>query len=754
MSYYILDPKDGRYAQPKPVHNEDPHSCTKKVDHWEFWLYRRGSPLNGIAANRWGMIYDQTLEQARRELEQGQQFEIAYAKFFHKPEDSEPNTYFNPFGPIACLGSCYPNGVADQLERFMKGLTVGQALFGAIVGMMTNKGLGGMTRGLIDSYGNALQDGLRKSKELSDALLPGLSANINTIGDVIGSITDIDQKRQKIIHRLDAVDSSGDYVRDTLPSVWYCQNGHTILGERYTDICETKIDRETDCLIICERHYEVGRPSEPAETVTSVEVDNICGVDQFTDTGLMCDPTIAVKLDLKKCVEVTKCYDGIIKKRKERSVVTHVQNQDAVNSLVSVIDSMKANHNRTCAVKEVIAQVKAVTVKHDILNPNVPGVAVLNSSGFRSTITRTTGQQASLSTMTNRFSGLHLNTNSTFRPAMFNYAQYPKTVNPDGDSYQGQKVGNTYAGYGKYVFKDGRTYEGQWRNGLRHGQGKFNYNNGQIYEGEFVDDQFQGHGKVIFADGRVYEGQWLNSQFEGRGKMTYKNGDFYEGEWKNDQRYGHGEGKTTFDNGNVYEGQWLNNKLQGQGKYIWPSGEVYEGQWQNDQRHGRGKNKYADGNIYEGQWQNGVRQGQGKFVWRSGQVYEGEWQDGKRHGYGKDKDSDGKVYEGEWQDDKRQGQGKFTWSNGEVYEGQFLNGQRQGSGQMRYLDGRICKGTWVKDQMQEMPAVILTRTSKDPISAQTAKPEIPSTSANHNSISGSSSVSQRIAAYNAMISKK
>lgn len=119
-------------------------------------------------------LYDKSLDQAKRELKQGQKFEIAYTKFFHKAEDSEPNTYFNAFGPIACLGSCYPNAVADQQEIYER--VDGCSIFiWCNRKYYTRKGTMGLAPGLIYSYGNALREGAENVKRLSDALLPGLN---------------------------------------------------------------------------------------------------------------------------------------------------------------------------------------------------------------------------------------------------------------------------------------------------------------------------------------------------------------------------------------------------------------------------------------------------------------------------------------------------------------------------------------------------------------------------------------------------
>jgi hypothetical protein len=683
MSYYILDPNDGPYSQPKPVYNEDPHNCTKKVDHWEFWLYRRNQPLNGIAANRWGMIYDRTLDQAQHELEQGQQFEIAYAKFFHKPENSEVNTYFNSLGPIAFLGSCYPNGIADKLEKFMKGITVAQALFGAIGGIISGKGASvGAFHGLIDSYGNAVQDGINTSKRLSDALIPGLTVDINAIGDIVASITNIDQQRQDLITKIDTSDVGDDMSVENAPYVWNGEpypEGPKNLGD-YGILYQATIDPDARILFVTTICDRMDGEFAPYKQEFTLKIDEIASIGiwrswydkRYIQINLNNNSTSTEFYQEKRVNYKTRFPVKYITTNGTRTCKTYLckivlNRQDDFDSLKKSIEVIQARNVTGVSNNSLLMQIKAAAVKHDISNPNIADVATLNTAG----LSRPTATNPTSNTL--HSSGTN---NSSSRPAIFNYTQYPRTVYNSGDVYQGQLSNNDkHHGHGKYMFKDGRTYEGQWRDGKYHGYGKFNYNNGQIYEGEFVDNQFQGRGRII-----------------------YPNSDFYDGEWQNNQRYGHGEGRITFDNGHIYEGQWLNNKFHGQGKYIWPSGQIQEGQWRDSKMQGHGTMKYSGGEIYDGQWTDDRINGQGKYTWPSGQVQEGQWRDGKIYGQGTMKYADGRVYEGQWQDDKRHGHGRITRKDGGFYEGQWQNDLPHGQGKDNYADGGSYEGQFQCDK--------------------------------------------------------
>lgn len=94
-SYYVLD-----HGALLPAYG-DPSGLS--VEQWQIWLYRSGEPQTG--QNFWGMITGKTQEDVQRKLEQGQDFQVYYAKWSGSDYRQDRFTYFNAFGPVAKLKS-------------------------------------------------------------------------------------------------------------------------------------------------------------------------------------------------------------------------------------------------------------------------------------------------------------------------------------------------------------------------------------------------------------------------------------------------------------------------------------------------------------------------------------------------------------------------------------------------------------------------------------------------------------------------
>ena len=129
--------------------------------------------------------------------------------------------------------------------------------------------------------------------------------------------------------------------------------------------------------------------------------------------------------------------------------------------------------------------------------------------------------------------------------------------------------------FGTILLPDGQSYEGDIVGDKRNGQGSCTWLNGEKYTGEWVDDMRNGQGTHIWPNGQTYTGAWVNDKRNGQGSCTWPNGENYTGDWIGDQRNGHGI--HTWPNGEKYDGAWVNDKRSGQGSYKWPNGLVQSG---------------------------------------------------------------------------------------------------------------------------------------------------------------------------------
>ena len=108
-SYYTFDGNSVRR-----IDNVDP--STVSAGEWQIWLYRRGEHADGIHKG-WGLISENSSMRAMRALERGQAFEKAYEKFCRCGAD--PETYFNPLGPIAVVKPIpVPPSIKSYLDKF------------------------------------------------------------------------------------------------------------------------------------------------------------------------------------------------------------------------------------------------------------------------------------------------------------------------------------------------------------------------------------------------------------------------------------------------------------------------------------------------------------------------------------------------------------------------------------------------------------------------------------------------------------
>ena len=108
----------------------------------------------------------------------------------------------------------------------------------------------------------------------------------------------------------------------------------------------------------------------------------------------------------------------------------------------------------------------------------------------------------------------------------------------NGDTYEGDIVGDNFHGKGKYTYADGEIYEGDFANNNPHGKGKTTFTDGGTYEGDFVDGKYHGKAKSTWPDGRVYIGEYTDGKRTGKGKMTYPDGRVQEGNWKDGEFLG------------------------------------------------------------------------------------------------------------------------------------------------------------------------------------------------------------------------
>lgn len=112
----------------------------------------------------------------------------------------------------------------------------------------------------------------------------------------------------------------------------------------------------------------------------------------------------------------------------------------------------------------------------------------------------------------------------------------------------------------KTVLPDGRSYEGQWVGQHRHGSGKETSQFGDFsYEGNFKNDSYSGDGKMSWANGAKYIGQFLYNHKHGKGEEIYGHGERFVGEYRDGQI--NGKGEYFFKDGTSVKGMWKNGSL-------------------------------------------------------------------------------------------------------------------------------------------------------------------------------------------------
>jgi len=216
------------------------------------------------------------------------------------------------------------------------------------------------------------------------------------------------------------------------------------------------------------------------------------------------------------------------------------------------------------------------------------------------------------------------------------------------------------------------------RNALmqKHGRGRTVEENGDIYDGEYNISKKHGHGKMIWNNGDVYEGEWSNNSLYGFGRLVYADKEVYEGEWKNDLR--HGKGKVINTDGTEYEGDFVEGRMTGQGTFLYADNSCYEGDFDDGVREGYGVMIYANLDIYRGQWSKGNLHGKGSYRDSKGNEYTGDWYNNQKDGDGVYKYASGKVYDGEWENNKKHGEGTLTCVDGGKYRGKWKKGVWKG----------------------------------------------------------------------------
>ncbi len=203
---------------------------------------------------------------------------------------------------------------------------------------------------------------------------------------------------------------------------------------------------------------------------------------------------------------------------------------------------------------------------------------------------------------------------------------------PNGDQYEGERVGLVRSGRGLYLFANGDRYEGQFADNLFNGEGVLTQANGDRYVGHFTASQPDGKGTQHFQSGDVYEGDFQRGIKQGQGVFRFANGDRYEGPF--DHNLFSGRGKLTFANGDRYEGEFRNHLREGVGVLRFASGDRYEGTFVQGTQSGTGTYFYASGDRYEGAFAKGSPSGTGVYFYANGDKYTGSFDAGLRHGKG------------------------------------------------------------------------------------------------------------------------
>lgn len=224
-----------------------------------------------------------------------------------------------------------------------------------------------------------------------------------------------------------------------------------------------------------------------------------------------------------------------------------------------------------------------------------------------------------------------------------------KVSMPNGDSYEGEMIGNVRHGVGTYTFASGDRYEGDFVDNTIHGKGTQTYVSGDAYTGDFQRGIKTGQGVYKFASGDRFEGRFLDNQLHGYGTQTFRSGESYQGEFVRGNR--HGKGTYHFVNGDRFEGNFVDNLFNGKGVMVFASGDRYEGDVLNGVKHGQGVHYFATKDRYEGSFAAGAQSGQGTHFYANGDRFEGGFANGLRHG-----------------------KGTYRFANGQVAEMEFVNG--------------------------------------------------------------------------------
>lgn len=180
-----------------------------------------------------------------------------------------------------------------------------------------------------------------------------------------------------------------------------------------------------------------------------------------------------------------------------------------------------------------------------------------------------------------------------------------------------------------YEYSDGSRYVGEVDEIYRkNGKGKIVYSNGDSYEGDFLGDGLTGKGIFRFAGGDVYEGTLVNGIKEGRGRLEFADGSVYEGGFANNRK--HGEGTLVMKDGASFKGTFYYDLKEGYGEYVYANGDTYKGNFKSDMRHGEGRYEWKNGESYEGQFEDNYINGWGTYTWTDGRAsYTGYFEDGK-----------------------------------------------------------------------------------------------------------------------------
>ena len=220
---------------------------------------------------------------------------------------------------------------------------------------------------------------------------------------------------------------------------------------------------------------------------------------------------------------------------------------------------------------------------------------------------------------------------------------------PNGDSYDGEMIGNVRQGVGIYTFANGDIYEGDFVDNTIHGKGTQTSVSGEVYTGDFQRGIKTGQGVLKSANGDRFEGRFLDNQFHGYGTQTFRSGESYEGEFVRGNK--HGKGTYRFVNGDRFEGNFVDNLFTGKGVIVFANGDRYDGDILNDVKHGQGVHYFASKDRYEGSFAAGDQSGRGTHFYANGDRFEGEFAKGLRHG-----------------------KGTYRFANGQTTEMEFVNG--------------------------------------------------------------------------------